>query len=40
MNIEDAEIKAASTMYIPPNGPQTQDEEVIKQLGMVRIKSV
>ena len=40
INIEDADVSAASTMYVPPNGQQIRDEEVIKQLGMVPIKSV
>lgn len=36
--VHEAKIGAASTMYIPPNGPQNSDEEMIHKLGMVPIK--
>ena len=36
--IPEANISAASTMYIPPNDPQNLDEEIIKEIGMVRIR--
>ena len=38
--IQEANVNASSTMYVPPQSPQTQDEEIIKKLGMVRIKNV
>jgi uncharacterized protein YabN with tetrapyrrole methylase and pyrophosphatase domain len=37
--IQEARITAASTMYVPPNDPQTLDEEIIRELGMVRIRN-
>ena len=40
MKIQQANISAASTMYIPPRNPQTLDEDIIQLLGMVRIRDV
>ena len=39
MKICEANVSAASTMYIPPRDPQSQDEEMIQQLGRVRIRN-
>lgn len=36
--IQEAKIGPASTMYIPPKELQNSDEDMIHQLGMVRIR--
>jgi Tetrapyrrole (Corrin/Porphyrin) Methylases len=37
--IQEANVSAASTMYIPESDPQTLDEDIIHQLGMVRLRN-